>query len=392
MPPSSSLLVDGRALLDADRVVAADLADRRASFEVRFGELSPHVGFVVVAGVETLLESLQARALDRADISSCQRTAGLSDALCARLEALELRVDINAVPDGTIAFARAPIATVEGTLLETLLVGALVRSSIERGSAIATRAARLSIAAAGDAIIDASSALEVSEVAALAAARAAHVGGASATTHALAARKLGIHFRAAPRADLDAVIPHAETPSAWDMEDERLFDLGRGDDEEAVLLEHKRTGVMATGWLARGLVNASTCHTATHYELVALEEGGAWQPRRGGTPSVIPGRKMVFRYADTQGNALLDVVHLDAERARAPASVGAASVAPLARTVMRGGRTLGASESSTTGRARALAARRNLPEGVTRLRYPDRYPVDLSEGVRALREGHSTTR
>jgi nicotinate phosphoribosyltransferase len=96
---------------------------------------------------------------------------------------------------------------------------------------------------------------------------------------------------------------------------------------------------------------------------------------------------MVARYIDAADRAVVDVVHVAHERMRAPRSLGAVRLVPLARPVMRGGRALEAPEPPRAGRERSIAARQQLPPAVTRLRAPARYRVELSPGVAALRDG-----
>jgi nicotinate phosphoribosyltransferase len=68
----------------------------------------------------------------------------------------------------------------------------------------------------------------------------------------------------------------------------------------------------------------------------------------------------------------------------APKKFGASTLAPLARPVVRGGRTLEAPEPVSKARERAIAGRRALPQAVTHLRHPAPYRVELSTGLQAL--------
>lgn len=388
----SPLLLDGRALLDADRLLTKGLADRRASFELAFRSMPPHTGFLVVAGVETLLETLDRPLVDPADVPLARKAAGFSEALAERLTRFSLGIDLDAVPDGTIAFPGTPIATIEGSFLETSLLASLLRATVRRATAIATRTARLHSAAGGDPIIDGSSAHAASVEASLLVARAAFVGGASATTNVLSASTLGIPFRAMPALKLEprgsALVE--TTVDGWGaLQADELRDLGPGDDEEAMLVEAKRRGQRAGGWVARGLDDAGTRALPMRCELVALEQEGAWASPPsdlGDEPVSMPGRKMVARYIDPLGHAVADVVHLMAERMRSPRTIGAVTASPLSRSRMRGGRALELPESPTAGRERAIALRAALPEAVTYLRGPAPYRVELSAGVMAQRE------
>jgi nicotinate phosphoribosyltransferase len=384
------LLLDGRALLDADVLLQAGLADRRASFELSFERLPPHVGFIVVAGIESFLDSLYRLVIDEAQLEAAQRLCGFSDKLKKWLIKLAPSADIDAMPDGTLAFARMPIATLDGPFIEAVVVGALLQSTVRRATAVATRAARLHIASAGDVIVDGSSAQVPSADASLAVARWAYVGGAGATTNVLAATSLGIPFRGEPGVKLGELVA-AAPPSAdgWGPSPaDVLRELGLGDDEEAMLLEAKRVRQRAGGWIARGLADAAASALSMRYELVALEQNGAWCPRRGASNAadVVPGRKRVVRYAGTGGRVVGDVIHLTTERMHSPQELGAVTLAPLARAIMRDGRMLEAPEPASAGRERSIAARPTMPSEVMHLRKPGAYRVELSAGLTALRD------
>lgn len=384
------LLLDGRALLDADALLRAGLAERRASFELSFESFPPHTGFVVVAGIDSFLDALYRLVIDPAQLETAQRLCGFSDKLRQWLERLAPALDVDAMPDGTLAFARTPIATVEGPFIEAVVVGSLLRATIQRATAVATRAARLYIASGGDAIIDGSSALAASSDASLGVARWAYVGGASATTNVLASISLAIPFRGSPSLALGDLLPPTPPPvDGWGSSPaDVLRELGAGDDEEAMLVEAKRVGTRAGGWIARGLADVDVRALPMKYELVALEQSGAWAPRRGASDkeAVVPGRKRVVRYMDGSGRAAADVVHLTNERMHSPQAFGAMTLAPLARAIMRDGRMLEAPEAPTAGRERAIAARQALPAELKYLRRPAVYRVELSPGVTALRD------
>jgi nicotinate phosphoribosyltransferase len=383
----SPLFLSGRVLLDAARILQAGLADRRASFELSIGKLPPHTGFAVVAGVETLLELLSLPLVNVDDLAELQRIVGISEAFIQRLARFSLRIDIDAVPDGTIVFARTPLASVEGPFLEAALISAMVRDTVARSTLIATRAARLHVAAGGEPVIDGSSERAPSPSGSLTLARAAHIGGASATTNPLAAAQLEIPFREAGSLDLGVIAAPGRGDDVWGGSPvDMLVDLGAGDDEEAVLIEAKRIGARSGGWIARGLCDGDASVLGMRYELVALEEDGVWAPRRGARGDVLPGRKRIARYIDAAGHAMADVVHLQNERMQSPRTVGAATLVPLALTVMRAGRLIAVPEPPSAGRERAVAAQGTLESGVKQLCRPEVYRVDQSPAVTALRE------
>ncbi|HEY4122707.1 MAG TPA: hypothetical protein VGM56_32810 [Byssovorax sp.] len=384
--PRSALLIDGPALLDADLLLRMGLAERRASFELSIRRLPPHTGFAIVAGVEPMIERVSAPLVDPTEVELARRVAGLSDELVDRLVDLAPNVDVDVVPEGTVAFVGEPIATVEGPFMEAVLAGRLLRTILQRGTAVATRTSRLKVAAGEDLVIDGTSARAPAD-ASLEVARAAFVGGASMSTNPLACAALGVPFRADAQIDLGSLAPAPlRDEGGWgDSPTDKLVDLGVGEDDEAVLLEAKRLGRRAGGWLARGLAEQSSL-PSMRFDLIALEEKGAWSARSGasGSANVVPGRKRIARYADAAGRLVLDLVHLQNERMQSPRTLGAVTLSPVVRPVLRGGRTLERAEPASVGRERAIASRRTLAPALAYLRDPATYRVELSPGLQAL--------
>lgn len=381
----SQLLFDGRALATAEALVAAGLDRRRASFELCFEALPRHVGFAVIAGVEQALDQWRSDGIHTSTLEAAEKARLMSAPLTQRLKQLDLRLDFDAVPEGTVVFAETPIATLEGPLLDAVLMKPILASCIERASIVATAAARLTLAAGGDAVVEATSAAECDAQSALGVARAAHVGGAHATTNAVAAMALQMPFRA-PRLDAIAdVLPPTNdaSPEGWSsLPDELLLPLD-SDDEEAALVELKRLGHQASGWLAARLTTPPRSLRA-RFDLVALEEDGAWKPHRPADPRARGGRKILVRYTDRDGRLVADVVHLHNERMTSERAVGAAALAPLARARIRAGRPLSAIEPAADGHHRFVVARGHLPPTVTALRNPSPFPIQRSDGVVAL--------
>jgi nicotinate phosphoribosyltransferase len=263
----------------------------------------------------------------------------------------------------------------------------MVRETVARSTLVATRAARLHIASASEPVIDGSSERASSPSGSLTLARAAYVGGTSATTNPLAAIQLGIPFREAASLDVGVITAPASGDEGWgDSPADLLVDLGAGDDEELALIEAKRIGARAGGWIARSLCDGDPSVLAMRYELVALEEDGVWAPRRPAHGDALPGRKRVARYIDAASRAVADVVHMQNERMQSPRSLGAATLAPLALTLMRAGRLIAVAEPPATGRERSIVARAVLGNGVKQLRRPEIYRVELSAGIKALRD------
>jgi nicotinate phosphoribosyltransferase len=196
VPPSplitSALGLGLDAFATVRAAVAAGIADARASFELTLGVQSPDWGFLVLAGVEPLVDALE-RLRPRVDELDWLVSVGAIDGPTRRrLVETRFVCDVDSAPEGTVVFPDEAVLTVEGPFWQTQLVGGLVQAAIGDATAVATRFARLRLASGGCDIIEdgAATAHRLGGTPLLA--RAAYLGGASATTSALAARRYGI--------------------------------------------------------------------------------------------------------------------------------------------------------------------------------------------------------
>jgi len=148
---------------------------------------------------------------------------------------------------------------------------------------------------------------------------------------------------------------------------------------------------------AEGTPNA---RTLARYDLVAIEQRGAWSPRvRVGDDVVTssdPGRKLLVRYVDADGHPVTDVAHGTGERFlraqggryvdRATGMVArleASSGTPLRASALRAGKRASPPEPPSALRERARRAVEALDEGHRRIASPARYPVGMSPPLAA---------
>jgi nicotinate phosphoribosyltransferase len=172
--------------------VAAGVADARAAFELVLTSPSPDWGFLVLAGVEPLIDSLE-RLRARVDELDWLESVGAVDPPTRRrLTELRFACDIDAAPEGTVVFPGEAVLTVEGPFWQAQLVGHLVQGALADATLVATRFARLVGASSGAEILEngAASAHRLGGSPLLA--RAAYIGGATSTTSALAGRRYAV--------------------------------------------------------------------------------------------------------------------------------------------------------------------------------------------------------
>ena len=108
------------------------------------------------------------------------------------LRTLELTVDIDAVPEGSVVFPREPLVRVTGPLLQCQLLEAAILNGINFQTLVATKAARICSVAQGKPVSEFGLRRAQGPDGALSSSRAAFVGGCSSVANVLAGKRYGI--------------------------------------------------------------------------------------------------------------------------------------------------------------------------------------------------------
>ncbi len=166
--------------------------DARAVFDVFFRRQPFKGGFSVFAGLETLLADLEGMRFSAEDLDWLGKQGGFEPAFLSYLEGFRFSGDIYAVPEGELIFPQEPIMRVHGGLIEAQLIEGLVLNTLNFQSLIATKSARVSLAARDKRVLEFGLRRAQGYDGAMSASRAAFIGGAAATSNALAAKELGI--------------------------------------------------------------------------------------------------------------------------------------------------------------------------------------------------------
>lgn len=111
------------------------------------------------------------------------------------LRTMEWAGDVDGIPEGTVVFPHEPLLRVQGPLLQCQLVETALLNLINFQTLIATKAARVCLAAQGDPVVEFGLRRAQGMDGALAASRAAFVGGCTATSNVLAGQLFGIPVR-----------------------------------------------------------------------------------------------------------------------------------------------------------------------------------------------------
>jgi nicotinate phosphoribosyltransferase len=189
--PSSALLTDRYELTMLDAALRDGTAERRCVFEL-FGRRLPGARrFGVVAGTGRLLQLLADFRFGDDELRFL-RDHRVVDATTLRfLAEYRFTGTIHGYREGEAYFPGSPILVVEGTFAEAVVLETLALSVMNHDSAVATAAARMSVAA-GDRPLAEMGSRRAQERSAVAAARAAYIAGFAATSNLQAGREWGV--------------------------------------------------------------------------------------------------------------------------------------------------------------------------------------------------------
>lgn len=195
---SLSLLTDFYQLTMAYAYWKEGLADRQAAFHLFFRRPPFKGGFTVACGLEAVIDFIKNFRIDESDRAylASLKTAGgrpfFEPAFLDMLATLKLTVSVDAVAEGDLVFAHEPMLRVEGPLLQCQLLESSFLNLINFPTLIATKAARVTLAAEGDPVMEFGLRRAQGIDGALTASRAAYIGGCQSTSNVLAGKKFGI--------------------------------------------------------------------------------------------------------------------------------------------------------------------------------------------------------
>lgn len=406
---------------------------RTAVFEFFARKFPPRRGFLIAAGLAQALDFLEALRFSPEELDWLARSRRFGEELLAHLEQLRFTGDVHAMPEGTVFFADEPILRVTAPLPQAQLVETRLINILHFQSLIASKAARMVLAAQGRALIDFGLRRAHGAEAGLMAARASYLAGFAGTATMLADKQFGvpifgtmahsfvqIHddetaaFEAfarsrpenltllidtydteeaarkivalAPRLRAEGIQVRAVRLDSGDMialsksVRQILDDGGLGDiaifasgglDEDAI------GAMIAAGAPIQGFGVGTSLTTSS--DVPALDcayklQEYAGEPRRKRSTgkATWPGRKQVWRRRGSDGRIAGDVMSVETD---------VHDGEPLIRQVMQGGRRLAPDPTLAEIRERAADGLARLPEPLRRLEPGATCPVVVADAL-----------
>lgn len=188
---STALLTDHYELTMVQAALRDGTAARRCVFEVFARRLPEGRRYGVVAGTGRLLESISSFGYDDEQLAHLVDRGVVDDQTCAWLGSYRFTGDVTGYAEGEVFLPGSPVLTVEATFAEAVLLETLTLSVLNHDSAVASAAARMAHAAGERPCIEMGS-RRTHEEAAVAAARAAYLGGFASTSNLAAGRRHGV--------------------------------------------------------------------------------------------------------------------------------------------------------------------------------------------------------
>ena len=410
--------------------------DKEAVFEFFVRRLPERRGFLLAAGLDDALTYLETLRFSPSEIEWLRSTKRFRSNLIDYLASLRFTGDAHAIPEGTVCFPKEPLIRITAHLPMEQLVETRLINILHFQTMIASKAARMVLAAPGKILSDFGLRTAHGAEAGLFSARASHIAGFSSAANVLAGERYGIPivgtmahsfvqvhdnemtaFENFARSRPEGVVLLIDT---YDTEAgaRKVVELApklkadgiairgvRIDSGDLSAMARKVRGILDAGGLndviilvSGGInedvllkmaaaktpidgfgigVNLDASIDAPSLDCAYKLQDYAGRPRRklSEGKQTWPGRKQVWRSYDSQAQMRGDVLSLENDQQDGE---------PLIVPMMRGGKRIGPAPSLTQIREHAARGLARLPDPLRRLETGVAYPVEISAKLRAL--------
>src|SRR5437868_7726589 len=176
----------------------AGVTNYEAAFHVTFRK-NPFGGqFTIACGLATVIDFLRSFHFTETEVAYLASQRGndgkplFDSGFLDYLRDMQLTCDVDAIPEGTLVFPNEPLIRVVGPIIQCQLLETALLNIFNFQSLIATKAARVCLAAKGDPVIEFGLRRSQGVDGGLTAARAAYIGGCAGTSKLQSGQYFGI--------------------------------------------------------------------------------------------------------------------------------------------------------------------------------------------------------
>ena len=407
-----------------------------AVFELFVRKLPDRRSFLVAAGLEQVLAFLEGLRFSAEEIDWLGRGGRFGKGLLDYLAELRFTGDVHAMPEGTVFFAGEPILRVTAPLPQAQLIETRLINILHFQSLIASKAARMMLAAPGKLLVDFGLRRAHGAEAGIMAARASYLVGFAGTATVLAEKWFGIptfgtmahsfiqayddevaafeSFAQSRPENLTLLIDTYDTEAAvrnvvalaprlkargitirsvridsgdlialsksvrrildaGGFPEVRIFASGGIDEDGIVAMLRAEAPIDGFGIGSSLTTSADVPGLDCAYKL--QEYAGLPRRKLSAGKATWPGRKQVWRRYGPDGRIAGDVMSIETDHQ---------SGAPLIELVMQGGRRVAPAPTVAEIRSRAARELERLPEPMRRLEPGAAYPVQVADPLLRL--------
>ncbi|MES2695918.1 MAG: nicotinate phosphoribosyltransferase [Verrucomicrobiota bacterium] len=174
---------------------------KEAVFHLFFRKAPFQSGYTIAAGLSDAIAWLRELRFADTDLAYLATLTGNDGAplfeagFLEYLRSFAFTCEVDAVPEGTVVFPNEPLLRIQGPIIQAQIVETALLNFINFQTLIATKAARICLAAQDEPVLEFGLRRAQGVDGALAASRAAYIGGCAATSNVLAGQLFGIPVR-----------------------------------------------------------------------------------------------------------------------------------------------------------------------------------------------------
>ena len=169
-----------------------NMTGHKAVFDLFYRKQGPVTAHAIAAGLEQAVDYIQNIHFSPEDLAYLRSLSLFDEGFLSMLATFRFTGDIDAVPEGSMVFPNEPIIRVQAPILEAQLIETALLNIINHQTLIATKAARVCLAAQGDEVLEFGLRRAQGPDAGIYGARAAIIGGCNATSNVMTGQLFGI--------------------------------------------------------------------------------------------------------------------------------------------------------------------------------------------------------